>query len=81
MSPEAQFVDFARRIHLSAQDLDFIMGLLQQARGLGSVAGAEAEREACVKIADQESSHYYDGTSSGWVASKDIATAIRARGE
>ena len=51
MTPEAKLADFAHRIHLQDDDVDYLLSLLQEARGLGSLAGAAAEREACVQVA------------------------------
>ena len=43
MSPEALLASYARRVNLLEEDVDYIMSLMQMARGLGSNAGAEAE--------------------------------------
>jgi len=50
MSPEAKLAQYAERIHLQDEDVDYLLSLVQEARGLGSVAGSAAEREACEKI-------------------------------
>ena len=41
---------------------------------------AEHEREACAKVADVEADEW-GGNSDGFYASRNIATAIRARGQ
>lgn len=82
MTPEAKLADFARRVHLQDDDVDYLLSLLQEAHGLGLLAGAAAEREACAKIAD---AHALD---SFWLGppelgledrAKTIADAIRRR--
>jgi len=77
MSPEAKLAQYAERIHLQDEDVDYLLSLVQQARGLGSLAGAAAEREACAMLAESfivESEHLVQLTA------REIATAIRARG-
>lgn len=53
MTPEAKLAAFAEHIHLQEEDVNYLISLLQEARGLGSIAGSAAEREACAKIAEQ----------------------------
>ena len=72
MSPESKLADYAKHIHLQDEDVEYILSLLQESRGLGSLAGAEAEREACARLvesaADAHDLH-------------EIARRIRRRGD
>ena len=45
MSPEAKLAEYARRISLMDEDVDYLISLLQEARSLGSIAAAKVERE------------------------------------
>ena len=47
---------------------------------MGYADGVAVEREACAKVADVEADEW-GGNSDGFYASRNIATAIRARGQ
>ena len=80
MAPEAKLVEYARRIHLTDKDVDYILSLFREARASSAIASAEHEREACARLA--EAQVFYPDTHTGmrqqWVKEK-IAAAIRAR--
>jgi len=84
MSPEAKLAQYAERIHLQDEDVDYLLSVVQEARGLGSLAGSAAEREACARIAEDYAS---PAPLSGLViprrcgCNQDIAAAIRRRGD
>ena len=91
-NPEAALVTYAERIHLLPEDVDYLLVLMQEARVLSSKAGAEAEREACAKLAELRCEEWIDtGDGESVLASqsyygmadagREIAAAIRARKE
>ena len=53
---------------------------LERFAALASAAAVAAEREACAKLADAEADEW-PGNSDGLYASRNIAAAIRGRGE
>ena len=90
-SPEAKLVNFVRRLHLQDKDVDYLISLLQEARGLGSLAGAAAERKACAALAEEKCNSWEaEGDGESVIASqalygmadagRKIAAAIRRRG-
>ena len=70
MSPEAKLADYARHVHFQDEDVEYILSLLQESRGLGSLAGAEVEREACARLVESATDAH---------DLHDIARRIRAR--
>ena len=72
MSPESKLADYAKRVHFQDEDVEYILSLFQEVRGLGSLAGVDAEREAIAQLvesaADAHDLH-------------EIARRIRARRE
>lgn len=79
MTPEAKLADFARRVHLQDDDVDYLLSLLQEARGLGLLAGAAAEREACAYLVQDFKTDSPPGTICHW--GEGLARIIRKRGK
>lgn len=51
-SPEALLAHYAERVHFQDEDVDYILSLIQMARGLGSEAGANDAKERCASAID-----------------------------
>ncbi len=75
--PEAKLARYAERFNLLDEDVDYLLTLMQEARGLGSLAGAAAEREACALAVRSLRSN----AGAQWLSALGEAEdAIRARG-
>lgn len=80
-APEARLASFCGLLHLSETDTNYLLALMQEARALGSEAGADAERDACAQLAestlDSPLPHMHPEEQAA--AARRIARAIRAR--
>jgi len=81
MSPEAKLAQYAERIHLQDEDVDYLLALVQEARGLGSVAGAAREREKCADWIEEAAREWREEAQivAAEVA-EDLARCLRKRG-
>jgi len=76
MSPEAKLAQHAERIHLRDEDVDYLLSLLQEARGLGSAA----ECEACLALVDACACEWRQGALCIEAeTAEEIAKRLRAR--
>ncbi len=74
MTPEAELATLARNMALPGWVVERMLELMREARGLGSLAGAAAQKEADAVIAD-DAINCHDGCA----ASPIIAAAIRTQ--
>ena len=87
LSPEAALAQFADRISLQENDIDYLLTLLQEARGLGRAAGQQAERDRCADLLSaqayaalerlQVESLLGDKNESAWLALSKATVTIR----